>query len=60
VILFYRKHKNSMDDDWHFHTQCSRWPETDFVQTRVLEPGEGERLCRECVKREAEMFPPKE
>ena len=62
MILFYRRHKDSLDLEWHFHTQCSRWPETNFVQVRFIDPkaGESERLCRECIKLESEMFPQKE
>ena len=60
MILVYRKHKNSTDEDWHFNGQCPRWPETDFVQVRFLIPEENQRLCEECLKLEAKMFPPKE
>jgi hypothetical protein len=57
MILVYRKHKDDLE--WHFHTQCSRWPESDFLQVRIVNMAEGERLCRECARREAAMFPRK-
>jgi len=62
MILVYRRHKNSTDEEWHFHTQCPHWPDTDFVQVRFLNPeaSDSERLCKECVKLERKMFPPKE
>jgi hypothetical protein len=56
MILFYRRRKT--DEEWHFHTLCPRWPQTDFVQVRVLNPGSSERLCQQCVKLDREMFPP--
>ena len=55
MILVYRKHKNSGDRDWHFHTQCPRWPEKDYDQSRYLEPAEIPWLCRDCLRLESEM-----
>jgi hypothetical protein len=52
ILAFYRKRRDG--PEWHFHTKCSRWPETDFVQTRV--PPRGEPLCDECGKLEAAML----
>jgi hypothetical protein len=57
MILIYRRQKNITDRDWHFDTQCPRWPQTGFVQVRVLEPSDS-GLCEECVKLELAMFPP--
>src|SRR5262245_21344405 len=54
MILIYRKHaatplaaKDSLDLNWHFHTQCPHWPEINFVQARFFQPKE--RLCDDCV-----------
>jgi hypothetical protein len=60
MIVFYRKHKDSLDLEWHFQTQCLRWPETNFVQVSGLDANEQKRLCKECVKLESAMFPRKE
>jgi hypothetical protein len=57
MILIYRKRKDGQR--WHFHTQCTRWPETDFVQVLYLNPDDEPRLCGECARLEAKMFPPK-
>jgi hypothetical protein len=54
VILVYRKRKDAFD--WHFHTQCPEWPESDFVQVLFIESCAGERLCEVCAKLEQEMF----
>jgi hypothetical protein len=56
ALVVYRKHKNSSNDEWHFHTECSLWPESNFVQVRFVNPGEAERLCGKCVKLESAMF----
>ena len=50
VFLVYRKYKDSRDTEWHFHTRCSRWPETDYIQAHSLDLRENERLCPECVE----------
>lgn len=42
---------------WHFHTQCPDWPENDFIQTLYLKRDELERICPECCKVNAKMFP---
>jgi hypothetical protein len=55
MLLIFRKRKD--DVVWHFHTQCQRWPETDFVQVRFLNQDDGPRLCEECARLEAKMFP---
>jgi len=34
MIEVYRKLRDSLDSEWHFHTQCPRWPEANFIQTR--------------------------
>ena len=60
MILFYRRRKGSLDPEWHFHTQCPRWPEIHFIQVRFLNPNDETRICEECVKVETAMFPPKE
>jgi hypothetical protein len=57
MLLLYRKYKDGFV--WHFHTQCSDWPETNFVQTRALRLTQDERLCGKCAKLEVAMFPPK-
>jgi len=57
MIEVYRKRKDSVDAKWHFHTQCPDWPENDFIQTLYLKPDELERICPECCKVNAKMFP---
>jgi len=57
ALLVYRKRKDSIDSEWHFHTQCSRWPETGYIQIRHINlRDENERLCPECVRLEAATF----
>ena len=50
-MIVYRRHaaEDSLDLGWHFHTQCPRWPESEYVQERFLKPSASERLCEECV-----------
>jgi hypothetical protein len=38
---------------------CQRWPDTEFVQVRYLNQDECPRLCGECARLEAGVFPPK-
>ena len=56
ALVVYRKHKNSSNDEWHFHTECSLWPESNFVQVRFVSRDEAERLCGNCMKLESAMF----
>jgi hypothetical protein len=56
MALVYRRLKNSLDLDWHFHTKCPRWPELGLVEAQLLKP-EGDRLCPECIKLDATMLP---
>lgn len=42
----YRKH-SILSGEWHFHPQCSRWPETDYVEEDFPY---SEEFCLECVK----------
>jgi hypothetical protein len=56
ALVVYRKHKNSSNDEWHFHTQCSVWPESNFIQVRFLNPGEAEPVCGKCMELESAMF----
>ena len=37
------------DDSWHFHPKCSRWPNTDFLEARFLDPNDT-RLCGNCAR----------
>ncbi len=59
MILIYRRYKDSLDQEWHFHTECSRWPEVNFIEVRYVDVT-SDRLCQECANLEATMFPPKE
>jgi len=52
----YRKPVDSLDSEWHFHTQCPRWPEANFIQTRFLNPDERTHLCLECKALDAKTF----
>lgn len=40
----YRKRKGS--DTWHWHTNCSNWPTSDYT-TSTTKPTSGE-LCNQC------------
>ena len=60
MIQVYRKLSDTWDLNWHFHTLCPQWPEVNYVQVRFVEPGGSERLCEECIRLEAEMFPARE
>jgi len=55
MLLVYRKHKDSSGTEWHFHTRCSRWPETNYIQTRYVDLRDNERLCTECAELEESM-----
>ena len=57
MIVVYRKRKDGLV--WHFHTQCSQWPESDYIQMRFLDLAEDERMCDECAKLEATIVPEK-
>jgi hypothetical protein len=57
VIEIYRRTKESVDSEWHFHTQCADWPELNYIQVRSLTPDERKRICPECARLEAKMFP---
>jgi uncharacterized protein YpiB (UPF0302 family) len=59
MILFYRRHKDTLDPEWHFHTDCPRWPDTNFVQMHFINPEMNERFCEDCANLEAAMFPSK-
>ena len=48
MIVIYRKRRDTLV--WHFHTKCSRWPESDYIQTRYINLPEDERMCDECAK----------
>ena len=56
VFLVYRKHKDASDTEWHFHTRCSHWPATDYIQTRYIDSGVDEGLCTECLELDAATF----
>jgi hypothetical protein len=58
MFVVYREHIDDLD--WYFHTQCPRWPETNFVQVRFVEVSDTERLCAECIRLQLKMFPPKD
>lgn len=42
----YRKRKGSMYDAWHFCSNCSNWPRSDYEE-RSTKPTSGE-FCNEC------------
>jgi hypothetical protein len=54
MFLVYRRRKDSLDPEWHFHTECSRWPKSNFIQVRFLKPDDS-RFCGECAKLETAM-----
>jgi hypothetical protein len=54
-VEIYRRRKDS--SEWHSHTQYPDWPEVDYIQTGFVNPEERERLCPECKRIEAKMFP---
>ncbi len=43
VIIMYRQIKGK--DVWHFCTNCSMWPTSDYKESESPTPGE---LCNEC------------
>jgi hypothetical protein len=53
MILFYRRHKDTLDPEWHFHTDCPHWPDTNFVQMHFINPEMNERFCEDCANLEA-------
>jgi hypothetical protein len=55
MIVLYRKRRDG--SVWHFHMQCSNGPESDYIQMRFIDLAEDERMCDECAKLEAAMFP---
>jgi hypothetical protein len=58
MTLVYRKYEDDLE--WHFHTQCPGWPETEYVETRFVEVSDSERLCQQCSHLESEKFPAKD
>jgi hypothetical protein len=57
MIVVYRKRKDSLESEWHFHTQCPHWPETNFIQARFLEPSNSNHICAHCIELDSKMFP---
>jgi len=47
--MTYRKKRNS--DTWHFCTNCSKWPTSDYDE-KTMKPTTGE-LCDECRAKQA-------
>jgi hypothetical protein len=48
--LGYRQRQNA--DIWHFCSNCSKWPRSNYVEIWV-EPTSGE-ICSECERRQVE------
>lgn len=42
----YRKRKGATYDTWHFCTNCSNWPTSNY-DSRTTKPTDGE-LCDQC------------
>lgn len=43
----YRKHFGRFEN-WHFHTECSSWPEGNYFEEDV--PSRPEEICLECIR----------
>ena len=41
----YRRRKER--DVWHFCTNCSKWPTSNYIASRT-KPTDGNELCNEC------------
>ena len=54
--MIYRKHKKLFELEWHFCTDCPRWPASDFIEVDLVTPVESERLCKECVALASKMI----
>jgi len=54
MAFVYRKHRDSVDDQWHFSEKCSSWPTEEGTYTESQHPSldPSERLCVECVRLE--------
>jgi hypothetical protein len=48
--IIYRKNKILIGSEWHFSNQCQHWPETDFIETSLLDPHKGDRICLDCIQ----------
>ena len=46
----YRRNKVILGSDWHFSELCPQWPVADFVQTSLVDPDQGDRICPICVR----------
>jgi hypothetical protein len=46
----YRRNKVIPGSDWHFSELCPQWPVADFVQTSLVDPDQGDRICPICVR----------
>jgi len=59
TMILYRKSKAAADLEWHFHSQCPRWPLTSFFQVRFLlmNRHEQDRICPDCINLEAQLVP---
>ena len=55
MIEVYRNRIDSLDSEWHFHTECPEWPEANFIQTTYLNPDQREHLCDQCKVLDAKM-----
>jgi hypothetical protein len=52
--ILYRRGKYVLAPDWHFSERCPNWPVKDFVQTSLVDPEQGDRICPICISLELE------
>jgi hypothetical protein len=48
--LPYRRHKDTLDSEWHFHTELA---EQQFRAIRFINPETNEWLCEDCANLES-------
>ena len=50
MSTIYRRSLKPLNWDWHFKPQCPHWPQTDFFQADYVDPENGDKICRDCMK----------
>jgi hypothetical protein len=48
MAIRYRKHKQRIEGEWHFHPDCLDWPEYRCIEKAI--PPFDESLCSACVR----------
>ena len=47
--MLYRKRKD--ENDWHYCSDCPKWPASDAIESDFVSQMNGDTICSECNKR---------